>query len=80
MKYVLLLDPNDSCYAVWMYNQLGWHHLTLGWVNTQDLALRRFANRDTLVEPRLVTDPSTLLQRVQVIIEFTVDTHPEYFL
>lgn len=80
MKYVLLLDPNDAHYSVWMHNQLGWHHLTLGWVTTQDLALRRFTNRDPLVEPHLVTDPSMLLQRVQTIIEFTVDSHPELFI
>lgn len=80
MKYVLLLDLDDSYYSVWMHNQLGWHHLTLGWVTTQDLALYRFINRDPSVEPWLVSNSSNLLTRVQTITEFTVDSHPEFFI
>ena len=80
MKYVLLLDPDDSHYAVWMHNQLGWHHLKLGWVNTQTLALQRFADRDLLIEPYLVSDPHELLSRMQPIIEFTIGSHPELFV
>ena len=80
MKYVLLLDPYDSHYAVWMRNSIGWHHLKLGWVNSQALALQRFASRDLLVEPYLVSNPSALLAGMQPVTEFTVDSHPELFI
>lgn len=80
MKYVLLLDPDDSYYTVWMHNSRGWHHLKLGWVNSQALALQRFANRDLLVEPHLVSNPSALLARMQPVTEFTVESHPELFI
>lgn len=80
MTYALIQDPDDSYYAVWMRNSIGWHHLSLGWVTTQDLALRRFNSRDSSVKPHLVSDPAKLLTRMQSITEFTVDSHPELFI
>ena len=80
MKYVLLLDPDDSFYAVWMRNSLGWHHLGQGWGSTKEQVLRRFCNSYSYAKPQHVQSHSRLLQRIQIITEFTVNSHPEYFL
>lgn len=77
MTYVLLFDPYDDTYAVMQKLPSGIHHLALGWENSKNEALHTFMTVPHLTP--LLLD-SGLVDRVQIISEFTHETHPEFFI
>lgn len=78
MMYVLLLDPYDNTFAVMLDTGSNLYHLSLSWAYTEAVALRRFLELPH-GDPISILD-TPLVDRVQIISKFTIESHPEAFI
>lgn len=78
MMYVLLFDPYDNTFTIMLDSGSNLSHLSLGWAYSEADALRRFLKLPH-GDPISILD-TPLVDRVQIISKFTIESHPEYFI
>ena len=78
MMYVLLFDPYDNTFTIMLDSGSNLSHLSLGWAYTEADALRRFLELPHGDPISIINIP--LVDRVQIISKFTIESHPEYFI
>ena len=77
MQYHLVHDPKDDEYTVLLKSDNTYYY-SLSWFNSAEKAITKFSG--FLLDPERDVTNESLIARMQTLVIFTPNSHPEYFL